>query len=376
MAIDWLKRGLYVSWKNIRIKLINVLLSCYSQCAGNLRNITSFDKEHDFERVVIFSTKRLGDFMFSTPAIRAVRRRYPAARIILVTSQQNSQLVEPGDNFNRVLPMDNHYSDMKKLVSVLRREKPQLAIILHSRAPYDIIASIMSGCEFIFKDYYRNEPAGMEKWLSGITRGQSKHIIQRKLDLVSLLGSKPDNTEMFIPARIPAFDKKPGKILIGLQMGASKMTHRWPVEHFAGLAKLLIETSPLFHLILIGSPAETEIAERFIARMEEAHRAQFTDITGKTTMPELLSVIDAMDLLVTNDTGPLHLAIAAKTKTISLFVLNSPDENGPYQNPELHKVIYKPPVENDPSRQLKHPMDRITVEEVYNAVVEKCLSEG
>ncbi|MCX2946414.1 glycosyltransferase family 9 protein, partial [Rahnella perminowiae] len=110
-----------MSWKNIRIKLINVLLSCYSQCAGNLRNITSFDKEHDFERVVIFSTKRLGDFMFSTPAIRAVRRRYPAARIILVTSQQNSQLVEPGDNFDRVLPMDNHYSDMKKLVSVLRR---------------------------------------------------------------------------------------------------------------------------------------------------------------------------------------------------------------------------------------------------------------
>jgi ADP-heptose:LPS heptosyltransferase len=365
-----------VSWKNIRIKLINAFIFCFSRCAGNLKNPKTFDKRRNFERIVIFSTKRLGDFMFTTAAIRAVRLRYPSARIVLVTSRQNAALVTPGENFDCVLPMDNTFGDMRKLIPALRAEKPQLAVTLHSRAPYDVIASVICGCEYLFKDYYRNEPAGLDKWLAGVTRGQKQHIIQRKLDLVSLLGCDPNQTEMFIPGNIPQFEKVPNKKLIGFQMGASKLTHRWPQEHFVRLAQRLINTYPDCLLILIGSPGELEIAQGFMSKMNVEERLNITDYVGKTTMPELLSIINALDILVTNDTGPLHLAIAAKTKTVSLFVLNPPNENGPYQNLNLHKVIYRPPVEDEVLVDtLKHPMDRIQVEEVFDAVVEKCFSK-
>ncbi|MFX6793980.1 hypothetical protein ABTH15_19360, partial [Acinetobacter baumannii] len=86
-----------------------------------------------------------------------------------------------------------------------------MAITLHSKAPYDVVAAVLSGCDHVFKNIYEDEPTGMERWLTGVTwtRGEA-HIIQSKLDLVALLGCDTTNREMSVPvlpARSPSSQK-------------------------------------------------------------------------------------------------------------------------------------------------------------------------
>lgn len=133
---------------------------------------------------------------------------------------------------------------MLGVIRRLRKNRPQLAVILHSKAPYDVLVAITAGCQYLFKDIYGNKPSGMERWLTGVSRSTGGHLIQRKLDMVGQLGCRTDNPDMFIPVALPALAKPTDKIPIGFQMGASETLRRWPVERFVQLAQRLLAHSP------------------------------------------------------------------------------------------------------------------------------------
>lgn len=328
--------------KQWKVKLANTCLRLYTKLGSNFKDTHSFDKSREFDRIAIFSTTALGDLMFNTPAIRAIRERYPAAKITLVSSYKNGGLVGTSRYFDNVIYWDHKAKDMLSVICRLRKSRPQLAVILHSKAPYDIITAIFSGCEFLFKDVYKNELIGMDQWLTGTSVRGRGHLIQRKLDLVGQLGCDTQNREMFIPIDFPLQQKQPGKILVGFQMGASEPLRCWPVSHFVSLAKMLLARSPDYLIVLIGTPKELAIEREFMAGLTVEEQGRVVSNIGKTTLPQLLAVMKNMDVLVTGDTGPLHLAIALKTKTVSLFVTADPLQTGPYQNIECHQVIYVP----------------------------------
>lgn len=230
--------------KQWKIAAANACLCLYTRIAGNFRPAASFDPQQSFERIVIFSTSALGDLMFNTPAIRALCERYPGAQITLVSSHKNRQLVEGSPCFHDVIYWDHKAKDMLGVIRRLRRNRPQLAVILHSKAPYDVLVAIAAGCQYLFKDVYGNKPSGMERWLTGVSHSSDGHLIQRKLDMVGQLGCRTDNPDMFIPVAFPALAKPAGKILIGFQMGASETLRRWPVDRFIELAQRLLAHSP------------------------------------------------------------------------------------------------------------------------------------
>ncbi|MEB7884043.1 glycosyltransferase family 9 protein [Serratia fonticola] len=326
--------------KKWKVIAANAGLWFYTRLVGNFLPPSTFDPQTCFERIVIFSTTALGDLMFNTPAIRAVCERYPHARITLVSSYKNQQLVADSTCFHHVIYWDHKARDILNVIRRLRKLRPQLAIILHSKSPYDVIAAIAADCQYLFKDVYGNKATGMEYWLTGVSESNGGHLIQRKLDLVAKLGCKIDNQEMFIPVSFPARDKPEGNTIIGFQMGASETLRCWPVERFIRLSTLLLEYSPYYQIALIGSAAERAVEREFMAGLSAEQQRRVVSHIGNTTLPQLLAVIDTMQVLVTGDTGPLHLAVALKTATVSLFVTANPQHTGPYQNVELHQVIH------------------------------------
>lgn len=351
--------------KKWKIKLANACLQLYTKLGGNFKDKYSFDKNREFERIAIFSTTALGDLMFNTPAIRALRERYPTAKITLVSSYKNGGLVGTSSYFDNVIYWDHKAKDMFGVICQLKKSQPQLAVILHSKAPYDIITAIFSGCEYLFKDVYKNELTGVNQWLTGSSVRGSGHLIQRKLDLVGQLGCDTQNREMFIPIDFPLQQKQPGKIVVGFQMGASEPLRCWPVNHFVSLAKMLLARSSEYSIALIGTPKERVFESEFIAGLTEEEQGRVISFIGKTTLPQLLAVMKNMDVLVTGDTGPLHLAIALKTKTVSLFVTADPHQTGPYQNIEHHQVIYVPAESLNLSEEQRHqPLSIISSAEV------------
>lgn len=323
-------------------------------------------KDMEFSRIVIYSTTALGDFMFNTPAIKAVRKRYPDAHITLISSKKNSGLVEDCELFDAVIYWDNKVKDIFSVVFPLRKMRPQLAIILHSLEPYDILSAVLSGCEYIIRDNYVDDMQGLERWLSGYLTGYQGHLIQRKLDLLACLGCDNTDTEMMLPLTIPP-PVANSEVRIGFQMGASERLRCWPVAHFVSLAKMLIEYDSNYKIVLIGTEKEKKLESEFFSLMGEMGGDNVESYIGKTSLLDLLNVINNMDVMISGDTGPLHLAVVLKRPTISLFATANPKSTGPYQNMELHDVIKIN--DNDWVNFEASPLSAVKPEPVYEKII-------
>jgi len=361
--------------KKWKITVANCLIRLFSKLDGHLKDKKTFNSEIAYDSIVIYSTTALGDLMFNTPAIRAIRERFPAAKLTLVSSLKNKSIVEKCDYFSQVVYWDQRINNMLPAVIKIRRQKPQLAVLLHTKQPYDVLSAVMAGCHYIIRDNYSPEPMGMEKWLADYSKSFNGHLIERKMKLVSGLGCATDNVSMFVPAPftpIIAKESDRQKKIVAFQMGASSILRCWPVGRFVELAKLLLSADENYAIVLIGTPKEKALADAFLASFNPQELARITDYVGSTTLTELLAYIDSFDVLVTGDTGPLHLAIALRTPTISLFATANPASTGPIQDLELHRVI-KINVEefNVTEEQRLQPLSLLTADTVFSAVKER-----
>lgn len=328
-------------------------------------------RDLDFESIVVFSTTALGDFLFNTPAIRSVQKRYPKAKIVLVSSHKNKSLVEESPWFSDVIYWDQKVASLPGLIRQLRKNKPELAILLHSKSPYDVLCVSLSGCQYILKDSYNDKDISLKSWVTAISGPEfDGHLIERKLSLVSLLGCDKDDVSMSIPiGRKNNKTKETTEIVVAFQLGASELLRCWPIHRFQELARLLFSSGRQYRIALIGSPKEANLADAFLADMTDDECNHITCYVGDLNLKELVEKIAEFDVLVTGDTGPLHIAVALQIPTVSLFVTANPEHTGPLQDPGLHTVIRVLPGEREvPSAFAHQPVVVITAQEVMSAI--------
>ncbi|EFE97160.1 glycosyltransferase family 9 protein [Serratia odorifera] len=355
--------------KKWKIKFADWFLRRYVAKRGRFQDKATFDPGMQFANIVIYSTTALGDFMFNTPAIRAVRERYPDAHITLVVHKKNQELVENGRYFNRVVYWDSKFKSMGPLLKSLRQFEPDLALILHSHQPYDVISAVLAGAKYIIRDNYRNGICGLEPWLTNYVFDYYGHFIRRKLELISILGCRTDDPSMEVPAPFPAGEKDPALCTIGFQLGASTESRCWPVSHFASLADQLAAQHDNVRIVLIGAPFDEGKAQQFLQLVQDRTRERVDNRIGKTGLRQLLTLLGSFELLVTGDTGPLHLAVALKVKTVSLFVTADPRTTGPIQDLELHRIVHASRSGYTLPLEAEGPMGVIQPQRVYHEVV-------
>lgn len=326
-------------WK---AKAVDLILRLYTKRKGLLASRDTFPQEKQFANIVIYSTTALGDFMMNTPAIHAVRQRFPEAFITLVAHQKFRDFMADGEDWDRVVYWNNKVNSLRALLNQLKEKgQPDLAIILHAHDPYDYLSAVMSGAKYIFRDNYADDFPWRDRWLTNYTYGFKGHLVQRKLELVAPLGCDISNVAMRVP-RAPAekIVKPDNQRVIGFQMGASSAERCWPAESFADVANTLLAENPQASVVLIGGPGEKHLESPFMDKVDPAFRDRIDSQIGKTTLPALVETINNFDVLLTGDTGPLHLAIALKVPTLSLFVTEEPYSSGPYQDTEIHQILY------------------------------------
>lgn len=343
--------------KKSKVKWIGYLLTIYHFFARKLEKHKALDPSLEFERIVIYSTTALGDLMFNTPAIHALKLRYPGASFALVSSEKNRPLVEGSEWFNQVFYWDNKVRNCHALIRSLRRFRPQLTVILHSYMPYDILCAVLSGSRYIIRDNYLVDSSELNSWINAYSAPFDGHLIQRKLNLLSILGCEKNDPSMRIPVH---FNRAPQDLSkrIGFQMGASESMRCWPVARFVELANRL--TASGYRIVLIGGAKDMPLAGQFMELASESVAAQTEILIGKTSLTELLTVIDGLDVLVTGDTGPLHLAVALKTSTVSLYASAEPEHTGPYQDRERHITLR---VDDIPG-EIRQPLQLIEADDV------------
>lgn len=285
--------------------------------------------------ILIVRTDRIGDVILTTPAIRAIKEAYPKTKITLLVSPLTQDLISKNPFVDEIL-LDDRKNINKgilgfvKLISSIRRRKFDLAIVYHTKKRTNL-ACFLAGIEY--RIGYKNNKFGflLNHPVSDKRHLGEKHETEYCLELLSHLGIKSNNlsldisvnndnekwAEEFIEKNI-AKDKK----IIAIHAGASGPEKCWPSENFV---ELINEIGKRFQgvFILIGASHIKEISNK----IKEKASAEIIDMAGKTTISQLVSLLKRCDLLISNDSGPVHMASALNTPVISIFTRNSPGIN-------------------------------------------------
>jgi len=289
----------------------------------------------EYHNILIIRTDRIGDVILTTPAIAALRRQWPRARLTVLVNPLTEDLVKGNPDIDTVLVDDRLHrhrgvSGFWRLVQDIRRQKFDLAIVYHTKKRTNALA-FLAGIP-VRIGYHNN------KWGFLLTRKiwddralGLKHETEYCVDLLRELGvtgaagpifvSRQQRAQLWAAEQLDASGLT-GEKVIAVHLGASCPTKMWPVPKFIEVMKAM-KTKYGCVFVLIGSAQAVSISQRIADEMGK----EVLDLTGKTTVAQCVSLLSYCRLLLSNDSGPVHIAAALGTPVISIFTRNQPGIN-------------------------------------------------
>ncbi|WP_321470594.1 lipopolysaccharide heptosyltransferase II [Halarcobacter sp.] len=271
----------------------------------------------------------LGDAIMTTPAIENIIKSFPEAKITLLGSYVSTEALKNFENIEKVIIDDSKKAGSRYLNLIkLAKKVGKVDIAISFRRSFSsklMMFFIDSKKTISYKRYTKKEIHQVLRY---------NDFINRKLNLKNKAGDLKLN---FTPFSY----KKP---TLGLNPGATYgSAKRWYPEEFAKLATKL---SKNYDIVLFGGPNETAIASDIEKILVKNKITNFQNIAGKTSVSELIEKIAGLDLFVTNDSGPMHIAAAFKIKTVAIFGPTKFTETNQWNNPNetiITKNLYCAP---------------------------------
>jgi ADP-heptose:LPS heptosyltransferase len=289
--------------------------------------------------ILVLDFGQLGDVVLSLPALAAIRRHFPLARITVAGGSAAALVMEMSGSADRTLAIDrvslrdgpklDSLKRLAKLVADVRRSRYDLAIDLHSLSESNLLAWLSGARERVFA-----QRGGRSLDLLATMRApgedREKHQVDRYLDVLVPLGiagapriprlSTRRADDEFVQGTFEERGVAADAKLVGLFPGASQPIRRWPLGRFAELASRL-ENDGARIVVFLG-PEEAAVADQVRAAFSAS-----TLVLDELTLSQVASAAARLRLLVSNDSGPMHLAAAVGTPV--LLLLGAP-VRGPY----------------------------------------------
>ncbi|MEJ2480965.1 MAG: glycosyltransferase family 9 protein [Acidihalobacter sp.] len=352
--------------------LLYGLLRIVQRLDRRARDVSDFDPA-GVRRLLVVSTTALGDTAMSTAGIRALRRRYPQARITALLHPVNGRLLAHSQDIDERLFYAGRYNRFLSTLRDLRRHRFDVAVVFHGNEPQMTPLLYLAGIPFIFKlpnlSRYRFLLSNHELALGWPQIG---HGLRQRLAVAQLAGADSDDPHMHLDIdetqrgtvrdTLQQAGIADDALLIGFQAGASSRRRAWPAAHFAELGRTLTAHHPGARIVLTGSPAERELCAGIARDIGPAA----VSLAGELDIEALPALIERIQVLVTGDTGTMHVAVAVRTPTVCLFGASDPAGAGPIYDLERHTLIVRS--WDAAAKALTDPMARIDVDEVRAAV--------
>jgi heptosyltransferase I len=287
-------------------------------------------------RVLVIKPSALGDVVQSLPLLPVLRRSYPLARIDWVIQRELCDLVAGHPDLDTVLPMPRRPTAREwwTLLTTIRANHYDVVFDLQGLARTAALCWA-SGAPFRVGLQTAREGAGwsVHAVLPGTDRSVPAHA--RHWRLAEALQDDPGLPRLLITVPATEFQrarqwlKSRPKPWIAVQAGAQWITKRWPVEHFAELAhRALHRTGGT--AILVGSPGEVVLVSELEQQLRQRQpNGAILNLAGQTNLKSLAAVLSQCDLLISNDSGPLHLAAGLGVRCLGLFTCTSAVRSGP-----------------------------------------------
>jgi len=268
-------------------------------------------------KILIIRLSSLGDIVLTQSAVQAVRNEFPDAQIHYLTKRVYSPIVEMFECVDEIHFWENKHNLLKNL----RKIKFDLAIDLHSKLNTFIIKSLIKAKRIVTYD----KKHILRKQI--VKKGTDKTIsstVELYFTALKKIGIK---TEVFSPRLVPVKDVKipdtinfsEEKKRIGLFPGALHKTKQYPVEQLAELIDL-IPVNWNCQFVIFGSKTERDLADK----LKSLTKADVIDLCGSLTLQQLVFAINKMDVVISNDSGPMHIAAALGKQQIAIFGATHP----------------------------------------------------
>lgn len=284
------------------------------------------------DRFLIVRLGSLGDVVHGVPAAAALRRRYPDARIDWLVDPRYVELLGLVTAIDERIGLDARAGAgaLVSTVRALRRRRYRAAIDLQGLLKSAVLARA-AGAELTvgFPRAHLREPAACMFYSAAPDPGPAPHVVQKNLALLGALDVSDRRVEF--PLRIPrtaaveAVERATGGQPYALiNPGAAWPNKRWPPDRFGSLASGLRDRIGLRSLVLWG-PGEEELARAVVSASARA-----AVLSPPAAIPDLAGIARGARVMVSGDTGPLHVAAAVGTPVVALFGPTRAERNGPW----------------------------------------------
>ena len=314
--------------------------------------IFRFSEMHAPRSIVIVKLSAIGDVLHALPAVVALKRSFPDAKIGWAVEGRAADVLAGHPAIDHLFRLQRGWLKSPKAVSAFRQQVRSY----NADVTFDMqglfksmVGTMLSGARI--RIGYSKPESREQSWLAYTrsVRPLASHVVDRHCELLSPLGVSPESIEFQMPewpvsrSRVQAwleemqFQRPP----IVLNPGAGWTSKLWPLERFAAVARNIQKIHGLQSLVVWGGSEERVMAEKIVAASEGAAR-----MAPPTSLQDLGEVCRLSRLCISGDTGPLHLAAALGTPCVGLFGPVPASRNGPYGS---QHVTVEPPEHLRPS---------------------------
>lgn len=339
-------------------------------------------KGRPLSRILVFSAAGIGDTLTDSVAIRALKESFPQAEITVVTHRRRAILVQHNPFADRVVLYHKSLLRFIALAFQLRRERPDVVVMLRGNDPdlwplaWLVNRHAVVSCPIMTRfKFLISHPVDIPAW-------DQTHGVEQTLEIVRRLGADTDRRQLVYRVRdgeIAAIREKMSrwgncdKPWVVFQVGGGRRSawRDWPAISYAELGHRLLETYDA-ELVLLGGPDLRPKAAAVHASLPR----KSLNLAGQLSLAESAALLAQSKILVSTDTGLMHLGFAVGIDTLALIHCNNPASRvGPYEYGDRHRVIQmEPPAGMAPSKAVD--MARLTPEQVWTELKALCKRNG
>ncbi len=293
--------------------------------SGSLHNLNP-------RRIALIKPSALGDVVHALPVLSALRGRWPTAHITWVINRAYEPLVAGHPDLDATLAFDR--GAMKRgpvtaaltalrFMRQLRQRRFDLVIDLQGLLRTGLMSWATGAARRVGFATAREGATRFYTDCVEVPDAEEIHAVDRYWRVVEALGAGGVEKKFIVPLDRRAKPQAAERPVVVMAMGARWMTKRWPVENFVAVARHSLSRHG-GTVVFVGGNEDRELSK------VTARHLPAVDLCGRTTIPELAAVLASADVVVANDTGPLHLAAALGRPVVAPYTCTLVRKHGPY----------------------------------------------
>jgi lipopolysaccharide heptosyltransferase II len=287
----------------------------------------------DWNNVLLLQTSFLGDTVLTLPLIAEIRRRFPVKKLTLLCQPASSELLQDYPAIDQIIIDDKKNADrgwagLRAKADALKAKGFTLALTPHKSLRSALMLYLAQiPCRIGFR-----QSKGWFLFHRRVERDPRRHDVERNLSILQAFDVRVEDCQraldlpvssmiqIAVNRKLTALGASENQLLIGVNPGSVWPTKRWSA---AGFAELIVGLKKQFscQVLLFGGPEDEMVVEDVQKRCDRAA----INLVNQISLRELAAAISRCAVFVTNDSGPMHIAVARKVPTVAIFCATTPE---------------------------------------------------